>query len=208
MSDTRQASAEQTKKNILAAAKKLFKQKGFDKTTVAAVAALAGVSAPSVYALYKSKEGLLRELVNSISFGEKFQKRIEKIINETSAVESLKTVAEVARNVYESEKNEMDFLRGAEVVAPSLKKIHEQIERQRFDGQKLVVERLFDENIIRPEIDFADARDVLLSLTSRDLYRQLVVEKKWSPDKYQKWLTGTLLDVLVKPDAITFAENK
>jgi Bacterial regulatory proteins, tetR family len=44
-------------------------RRGFETATINEVAQLAGVSAPLVYALFKSKEGLLRALIESTVFG-------------------------------------------------------------------------------------------------------------------------------------------
>ena len=33
--------------------------------------------------------------------------------------------------------------------------------------------------------------------TSRDVYRMLVQEGGWAPDRYQQWLSGTLVEALV-----------
>ena len=36
-------------------------------------------------------------------------------------------------------------------------------------------------------------------LTGGDVYRMLVRERKWSPQKYQDWLADTLLHSLLAP---------
>ncbi|MEM9103942.1 MAG: hypothetical protein AAGB12_16660 [Pseudomonadota bacterium] len=41
------------------------------------------------------------------------------------------------------------------------------------------------------------ARDILWTFTGRDFYRMLVVERKWSPDEYEKWLSNMLINTLV-----------
>lgn len=198
ISEARQASAGLTKNRILTAAKELFKEKGFDKATISGVAGRAGVSIPSVYALYKSKEGLLREIMNSISFGDEYQALVNKILTETDPVESLRIAASITRVVCEAEKAGMGFIRGADVVSPELKALAQEGEQIRYDGQELLVIRLFDADIVNPEIDFAGARDILWSLTSRELYRMMVIERNWPPETYEKWLADTLIKVLIK----------
>ncbi|WP_278253689.1 hypothetical protein [Caulobacter sp. CCUG 60055] len=37
--------------------------------------------------------------------------------------------------------------------------------------------------------------------TSRDVYRMLVHDGGWSPDQHQDWLSRTLTEALVRPDA-------
>lgn len=41
------------------------------------------------------------------------------------------------------------------------------------------------------------ARDILWAFTGRDFYRMLVVERKWFPDEYEKWLSDILINTLV-----------
>jgi hypothetical protein len=42
-----------------------------------------------------------------------------------------------------------------------------------------------------------DARRLMWMYTSRDVYRMLVQESGWTPDRYEAWLSQTLLDTLV-----------
>ena len=42
-----------------------------------------------------------------------------------------------------------------------------------------------------------DAADVSHALLSPELYRLLVVDRRWSADRYERWLTGTLIDQLL-----------
>lgn len=51
--------ASDTRNNILAVAAKLFAQQGFEKTSISAIAKGAGVSDPSVFRHFKTKENLL-----------------------------------------------------------------------------------------------------------------------------------------------------
>jgi hypothetical protein len=43
------------------------------------------------------------------------------------------------------------------------------------------------------------ARDILWTLTSPDIYRNLVVERRWGPQRYEDWLGDTLVSALLKP---------
>ena len=51
---------------------------------------------------------------------------------------------------------------------------------------------------IRPELDVAQARDILWSLTSGELYRMLVLERKWAAEEYERWLGALLAAALLK----------
>jgi hypothetical protein len=47
----------------------------------------------------------------------------------------------------------------------------------------------------------ATARSILWMYTSRDVYRMLVHESGWTPDRYQQWLSDTLVNALVSARA-------
>jgi hypothetical protein len=61
---------------------------------------------------------------------------------------------------------------------------------------------LFAESQQRKGLTFDEARRVLWMYTSRDVYRMLVHEGGWTPDRYQEWLCDTLMEALVSPAVI------
>jgi hypothetical protein len=46
-------------------------------------------------------------------------------------------------------------------------------------------------------LDEKEARDLFWTLTARDIYRMLVIERKWSSDRYEKWLSEAIVSALV-----------
>lgn len=60
-SDTRSRKAERTRRRILETALRLFRERGYDGTTMRAVADEAGVSLGNAYYYFKSKEHLIQE---------------------------------------------------------------------------------------------------------------------------------------------------
>ncbi|HEX6771094.1 MAG TPA: TetR/AcrR family transcriptional regulator, partial [Acidobacteriaceae bacterium] len=51
---------------------------------------------------------------------------------------------------------------------------------------------------LRRGLDPKQARDILWSLTSRDLYRLLVRDRGWTAQQYEDWLGNTLVEALVR----------
>jgi AcrR family transcriptional regulator len=191
-SKSRRAQAELTKKRILAAAKKLFSTNGVEKTTIDALADLAEVASPTVYALFKSKEGILMELMYTTLFGPQYQSLVEKAKAFDDPRESLKMAASIARTIYDTEKAEMGLIRGASALSPELKKLEKEGERLRYERQEMIARRLHQGNYLLHGISFIQARDILWTLTSRETYRMLVVERGWTSDEYERWLAGML----------------
>src|SRR3954447_5255235 len=63
-SDVRAAQARETRRRVLAAAAGLFEQRGYAAATIRAVAADAGVSVPTVEAMFGSKPKLLKACID------------------------------------------------------------------------------------------------------------------------------------------------
>jgi hypothetical protein len=84
-----------------------------------------------------------------------------------------------------------------------LRKLEQEFEKIRLDMQEERVRQLFEQGRQKRGLSFDDARRILWMYTSRDIYRMLVNESGWSPDRYQEWLSRTLLDALVAPQKST-----
>lgn len=183
---------------MLNAARTLFARHGIDQVTVARIATAARVAVPTVYALYKSKEGILRALLETALFGDRFQTAMAKLQGVSDPVELIALTAHVSRAIYDGEASELRLLRGASAFSPALRRMEAEFERMRFEMQEARVRLLFTRSKQAPGLSFEEARRVLWMYTSRDVYRMLVIESGWSPERYQAWLSETLLKALVR----------
>ena len=198
VSRRRSRSAEATKARVLKSAKTLFAREGIDQVTIASIAAAARVAVPTVYALYKSKEGILRALMETALFGDRFQTAMAKLRGVTDPVELIALTAHVSRAVYDGEATELRLLRGASGFSPALRRMEAEFEQMRFEMQEDRLKLLFTRSRQAPGLSFDEARRVLWMYTSRDVYRMLVIESGWSSERYQEWLSETLLKALVR----------
>lgn len=196
-SDQRGQSAEATKTRVLNAARSLFILHGIDKVTIAQIAEKAKVAGSTIYALYKSKEGLLRALMRAALFGPRFQAAQAQLAGISDPVRLIALSANVARAIYESESAELGLMRGTSAFSPALRKLEEEFEKIRFDMQEERMKALFAGKKAKSGLDYATARRLLWMYTSRDIYRMLVHESGWTPDQYQAWLSDTLVATLV-----------
>jgi AcrR family transcriptional regulator len=201
-SGQRGQAAEVTKGRVLNAAKVLFMRHGIDRVTIAQIAEKAKVAASTIYALYKSKEGLLRALIRGAIFGPPFQAAQAQLKGISDPVQLIALTANVARAIYENESAELGLMRGASAFSPALRKLEQELEKIRFDMQEERVKLLFASCKSKPGLDYASARRILWMYTSRDIYRMLVHESGWTPDQYQAWLSETLVTTLVDSGAL------
>lgn len=195
----RRNSAEQTRARILEAARNLFSTDGIDDVTIGRIAAAASVAESTVYAAYKSKTGILRELMTRAIFGAQYQSASSRLSEERDPIRQLELTAHIARTIYQNEWEQIGSLRGAGLYSSTLRELEYEFEAQRFELQRERVERLHDERLLRDGLSLNEARRVLWAYTSRDLYRLLVVESGWKPERFESWLRDTLLLTLVRP---------
>ena len=196
-SELRTQSAEDTRRRILDAATFLFGRKGIDKVMIADIGQRAGVAASTVYGIYKSKDGILRALMQRSLFGASFQDARKLLFGIADPVELVALTSHVSRAIYSGESSDLGLLRSASGFSPALRKIEQEFERIRYDMQKERLRLLFKAGKARRDLTLEEARRIMWTFTSRDVYRMLVHEGGWSPDRYQEWLSRTLLEALV-----------
>lgn len=199
-SPTRQRQADETRARIAAAARKLLEEHGYAGMTMPAVAKKAGVAVATVYAVFGSKTGILSEILDAARFDESYQNLVREAMHTANPRERLRFPARIARRIYESEHSVLDLLRGAATVAPTLAHSESERECTRYDAQAGMIQYLVRSRSLRPGLDPQHARDILWSLTSRDLYRLLVRERGWTGQQYENWLADMLVEALVRPD--------
>src|SRR5688572_29765594 len=95
VSRQREEAAEQSKASVLHAARGLFVRRGIDAVTIAQIARKAGVSVPTVYAHFKSKEGILRALLKAALFGPRYRVALERLAGEKDAARLIELTAVV-----------------------------------------------------------------------------------------------------------------
>jgi AcrR family transcriptional regulator len=200
-SKRREQTAQATRDRVLGAAKPLFAHYGIDRVTIAQIAAKAGVAGSTVYALYKSKDGILQAIMRAALFGERFRSAQAVMEGVTDSARLVALTAHVARAIWESESSELGLMRGASAFSPALREIEAEFEKLRFDMQADRIKLLFAQSKARQGLDLADARRIMWMYTSRDVYKMLAQDGGWAPEQYQEWLSTTLLEALVKPEA-------
>ena len=196
-SESRQAQSQETKNRILASAKMLFESKGFEKVAIEEIAREAQVSAPSIYSIFQSKRGVLLGLMDEALSPEQFEALVEQGKKEKCPHKRLEITASIARQLYDAEKAQLSFLRGASILDPVFKGLEIERERRRHQRQKETVETMANEKVFMNNISLSKIRDILWAFTGRDFYRMLVVERGWSSDEYEKWLAELLIQILL-----------
>jgi AcrR family transcriptional regulator len=193
----RQRQAEETRRRILVAAGSLFESQGYTATTLEAIAEIAEVSPKTVAAIFGSKYALLAAVINPDAFSTPVKLLIEEVGATEEPSRQVSLVAQITRQAYESLRSSLELLRMARAVAPELADLAQQVEARRRQNQARLIASLHEQGVLRSGLSFEEATDVLWALTSYDLYRMLVVEQRWEPERYETWLAQLLVEHLL-----------
>lgn len=198
-SSNRQAQALLTKNRILSASSDLFAEQGFEGVTIDFIAQKANVSAPTVYALFGSKKGILRALMDEALPSQQYQSLVEESLTSNNARKVLLMGAKIARVMYDAERTQMSIFRGASMIATELKELELEREERRYHRLETAIAIIDRLKSLKPGISPGKARDIMWAYTGRDIYRLLVIERGWSSDDFEQWLGETLIENLLQP---------
>lgn len=201
-SPLREEQARRTRERILGAARETFRDKGYGATTLADIARAAGVAEPTVRATFKTKPNLVEHLLRLAVRGEDTDRQLQdrEAFQQVLAASDPNTLldrhADLAAAVHSRSWDVMEIARGAASSDPAIADIYEQRRRARLTNQRSVAKRLAELGALPDQTSVETAADVLWLYTAPEIYRMLVIERKWSPDRYREWFrsaTGSIL---------------
>ena len=203
-SPRRREQAAATRGAILEAAQRLFERQGYAATTMAAIAAEAGVALKTVYVAFETKSGVLRALWHLLLRGDEADVPIgerdwyRQVVAEPDPERKLRLGAHNARLVKERAAAIMDVIRQGAPADPDIETLWNRIQTDFYDNQRVIVESLHKMKALRPGLDVTGATDILWTLNHPDLWQLLVVQRGWTPERYEKWFADTVTEQLLK----------
>jgi len=203
-SSGRQEQAEQTRRRILEAARNQFLERGYTGATAEAIAAEAGVSAQTIYAIFKNKKELLVSLMNvSPTTGVEDRTPMEERLNvqavarERNQHRQLQMFAQVVAANLDQVAAVSQIMADAARVEPDLERILQKLNRQRLEHMALATRQVAANGPFRDGMEEEDARDTIWTLTSPDVFLLLTRDRGWSREKYADWLADMLTKTLL-----------
>jgi AcrR family transcriptional regulator len=196
-SPRRQAQAEATRRDILAAAQRLFENRGYPATTMAEIAKEAGVALKTVYLAFQTKSGLLRTLWNVSLRGDESDRPVGErdwyraVLAEEDPERRLRLNAHNSAAGKRRISAILEVIRTAAPVDADVGVLWERIQRDYHANQRAIVERLHERGQLNPELDVKHATDILWTINHPTTWQLLVVDRGWTPELYERW-TGDL----------------
>lgn len=206
----RRAQAERTREAMIGAARRLFLADGYAATTVAAVAAEAGVSVETVYKSFGGKPGLVRAIRDRALAGEQpvhAEERSERMRRSTT------DPAEIIRNwsrfVVELMPQGAPILllvRDGAAASPEMAALREELDEDRRVRMRHNAGFLHSGGYLRPGVELNEAADVLWLYSAPELYELLVIRLGWPLERYGDFIADAMAGALL-PRAAAPAES-
>jgi AcrR family transcriptional regulator len=197
-----QARTRLARRAVVAAARTLFLERGYAATTIEAISTFADVPPATIYRLFASKLGIVKALLDtSIARDDQpltvpERPNVASLFSEPDPIKLLAGFAGVTTAINQRTNDAYRVLVGAGGSDPAAAELLNEIQHQRNRGQSQIAHALDRSRSLREGLQEHDAVDLVHALMSPEVYRLLVVDRSWPPDKYQQWLATTLIQQL------------
>lgn len=202
-SQSRKATARQTRRSILAAARRLFLENGYAATTVQAIARESGVAVDTIYASVGKKPVLFRLLIETaisgLDEGQPAEERdyVQALRAEPDAAEKLRIYATALGSIQPRLAPLFAVLQAAAPLDPDLQALWRDVSDRRARNMGLLARELADTGQLRDGLSVDIVADVIWSMNSPDFYLLLVDQRGWSTSDFQNWLADAWTRLLL-----------
>jgi AcrR family transcriptional regulator len=190
---------------VVQAARTLFLERGYAATTIEAISELSDVPAATVYRLFSAKLGILKALLDISVAGDDEEVGIEdrphvrELLANPDPRSQLSGFAGITRGIMARTEPLYRILVSAAASDPDAAALLTEQTRHRQQGQARIARSLARAGALRPKLRERDAADVIHALMSPEVYRLLVGDRGWAPERYEQWLKAILIDQLLPP---------
>ena len=191
-STRRQEQAGETRLRILAAAHDLFVDQGYGRTTIAEVASTAGVAVETIYATFRNKRTLLRQVWFTSFRGDEEDVRlvdrpeIRAVLAEPDLANRFGRHAVVATAVFRRINPLLAALQGAAASEPAAAAMLAEWDERRLDACATYAEAAAATGQLA--VSEAECREVLAATMDGALWQRLVAESGWADERFATWL--------------------
>jgi AcrR family transcriptional regulator len=202
-STRRQAQARETKLRIVEAARPLFIERGYDGTTIDAIAEQAGVAPETIYATFKNKRQILFFLFDISVGGDDQPIRVidrpepQAVLHDTDQQRQLTRFAKDITGILNRAAPVFEIMRGAAKTEPEIANLVQRLTKERLQNMTMVAEHIAANGPLRQGLDNHAAGETIWALTSQDLYLLLTHDLGWTNETYASWLTAALTRLLL-----------
>ena len=189
------------------AARLLFGNHGYAGTSIAQIAARAGVSGRTVFVLFETKAGLLKEIIDAAIVGDTeripLAQRPEALAihHAATADEAIVRLADLFAEVSPRVYDAYMILHGAALVDQDAAELERDLQAQRLTGAGQLARTLAARYGITDSDRIEDLRDTLWTIGSPLVFGMLVHDRKRTVPQYRDWIIRMLTGFISTPAA-------
>ncbi len=197
-----QARTRLARRAVIDAARALFLERGYVATTIEAISDRSDVPAATVYRLFSSKLGILKALLDTSIAGDDQPRGVQErpdvaaLFTEPDPHTLLAGFAGITTAINRRTNDVYLVVASAAGSDPAAAELLDEIRQQRDRGQGQIARALARARALKPGLRERDAADLIHALMSPEVYRLLVGDRRWTPERYQQWLATTLIQQL------------
>ena len=206
-SPRREEAARETRRLVLEAARQQFVKHGYSGTSLADIAAAAGVSVATVKLLAGSKAQLLVTAIRALMRRDEptiphvEQRWWRQMLADPDPEALLRQFASIATEGLQRQADLFDVVYQAAASEPELAELEREGSLGRWQDVRQVARALADLGALRPGLTPDAAADTIWAVAAPQLYRLLITRRGWSAEQWQGWLADMLIRSLLVPGA-------
>lgn len=194
----RQARTRLARRAVIETARTLFLERGYAATTIDAISDRSDVPPATVYRLFPGKLGILTAVLDTSIAGDDDGLAVEDrpivaaLLAEPDPRKQLLGFAGISVAINTRSADVYRILVSAAWSDAEAAALLAEYMRRRDIGQGQIARLLARARALRPGLKEQDAADIIHALMSPELYRLLVIDRGWTPGRYEQWLAEAL----------------
>jgi AcrR family transcriptional regulator len=197
--DRRERMAQQTRREILTAARRLFAERGYAATSINDIAEEAGVAVQTIYARLGSKRGMLLALIDLIDEEAGVDQLVADVRRASTPIAALQAGVRLTRAFQERCGDIIEALFSAAGAEPELADAVAEGQRRHREGARLTLDRVAELQGLRDDVQPDWARALIALSTTHEAWRELIFGYRLQWEPAEAWLTDALSRALLDP---------
>jgi AcrR family transcriptional regulator len=189
--------AQQTRGDILRAARRLFAERGYAATSINDIAEEAGVAIQTIYARLGSKHGMLLALIDLIDEEAGVVPLAQEVTSARTALAALRAGVRLTRSFQERCGDIIEALFTAAGAEPELADAVAEGQRRHRDGARITIDRIQTLKGLRTDVAPERAQALLALSTNQQAWRELTRGYQLDWDSAEDWLVDALSRALL-----------
>lgn len=200
----RQERARARRRAVVQAARELFEQLGYRQTTIAGVAARAGVSVEMVYKAFGGKAALAKAVFDVTLAGDDEpvavadRPAMQAVREEPDARRAISLFVDGLVQRLERSARVTIMVRDGRHVDEALGPVWAAVQQEGLTGMELFAQHLAGTGQVRSDRSSSEVRDLLWNHLGIDHYERLVLTQGWPTARFAEWLAESITNAVVE----------